>query len=111
MVYQSQSGPEPTRAEVDQLRGPVLLEFGAAWCGHCQALQPDLAEALAKLPQVRHIKVEDGKGKPLGRSFRVKLWPTLVVMRDGQVLAQVSRPSLRELAQALSPLSDGETPS
>lgn len=111
MVYKTQSEPEPSRDEIDRMRGPVLLEFGAAWCGHCQALQPELADALAKYSSVRHIKVEDGKGKPLGRSFRVKLWPTLVAMRDGQVLWQVSRPSSEELAQALALFDEGEASS
>lgn len=110
MVYQAHSEPEPRREEVDQMRGPVLLEFGAAWCGHCQALQPDLSDALAAHPDVRHIKVEDGKGKPLGRSFRVKLWPTLVCLRDGRLLKQVSRPSAEELAEALASFTAGETP-
>src|SRR5262245_65939205 len=83
---------EPTREEIDVLRGPVVLEFGASWCPHCQALRPVLAALLQQYPAVRHIKVEDGRGKPLGRSFRVKLWPTLVFLRDGQVIDQVSRP-------------------
>jgi thioredoxin 1 len=48
-----------------------------------------------------HIKVEDGRGKPLGRSFRVKLWPTLVFMRDGQVLMQMARPSDSEVRDGL----------
>jgi thioredoxin 1 len=39
-----------------------------------------LAALLQKYPELRHVKVEDGKGRPLGRSFRVKLWPTLVFM-------------------------------
>ncbi|MGH7139102.1 MAG: thioredoxin family protein, partial [Pirellulales bacterium] len=81
------------------------LEFGAAWCGHCQALQPDLQTALADRREVRHIKIEDGKGKPLGRSFRVKLWPTLVFLRDGQVLKQVSRPTSEELAEGMALLT------
>lgn len=101
MAYHPQSEPEPGREEVDQMSGAVLLEFGAAWCGHCQALQPALAAALNAKPVVRHIKIEDGKGKPLGRSFRVKLWPTLVFMRDGQVLKQVSRPSSEELEEGM----------
>ncbi|HET6881070.1 MAG TPA: thioredoxin family protein [Pirellulales bacterium] len=101
MTYQANSQPEPTREEVDQMEGAVLLEFGAAWCGHCQTLQPELAEALAKQPEVRHVKIEDGKGKPLGRSFRVKLWPTLVFMLNGQVLKQVSRPSFQELGEGM----------
>jgi thioredoxin 1 len=109
MPYSPTSEPEPAREEVDRITGPVLLEFGAGWCGHCQALQPELAAALAERPEVRHMKIEDGKGKPLGRSFRVKLWPTLVFMRNGQVLKQVSRPSSAELAEGMS-LLNGETP-
>src|SRR5580700_10108577 len=105
MAYSVHSEPEPTREEIDGLAGPVLLEFGAAWCGHCQALQGELAEALNARPGVRHIKIEDGKGQPLGRSFRVKLWPTLVFMRDGQVLKQVARPGSKELEEGMALLS------
>jgi thioredoxin 1 len=99
--FHSQAEPEPSRDEVDRLAGSVLLEFGADWCGHCQALQPLLQAALEQRPAIRHIKIADGKGKPLGRSFRVKLWPTLVLMRDGVVLEQITRPSASELENAL----------
>ena len=84
---------EPTRAEVDALDGPSVIEFGTRWCGYCRAAQPLLAAALANRPQVRHIKIEDGSGRRLGRSFRVKLWPTLVFMRAGQELARLVRPT------------------
>lgn len=83
---------EPTRAEIDDLPGQVVLEFGTSWCGHCQAAQPLIAQALAAYPEVRHIKVEDGSGRRLGRSFGVKLWPTLVVLRRGQEVGRVVRP-------------------
>lgn len=95
---------EPTRAEVDRLPGPVLLEFGASWCPHCQAIQPELARLLGQFPQIRHIKIEDGKGKPLGRSFRVKLWPNLVFLRDGQVLRQLARPASAAIREAFTAL-------
>ena len=91
---------QPTREEIDQLEGPVLLEFGAAWCGHCQALAPHVDKLLTSKPEVRHIKIEDGPGKRLGRSFRVKLWPTLVLMRDGQVVQQLVRPEAKALTKA-----------
>lgn len=84
---------EPARTEIDALREPVVVEFGAPWCGHCQAAQPLLAEAFSAYPQVQHLKVEDGPGRPLGRSFRVKLWPTLVFMRGGVEVARQVRPT------------------
>jgi thioredoxin 1 len=84
--------PEPSRADIDALDGASIIEFGTAWCGHCRAAQPLIAAALAEHPRVRHIKVEDGSGRPLGRSFGVKLWPTLVFLRDGKEISRLVRP-------------------
>jgi len=85
--------PSPTREEIDATTGIVLLNFGTDWCGHCQLAAPAIEEALREFSDVRHIKVEDGAGRPLGRSFRVKLWPTLVVLRDGEEQARTVRPT------------------
>lgn len=86
---------EPTRAEVDGWDGATLLEFGAAWCPICKGARPHIDGALEGV-DVRYVRVEDGRGKPLGRSFRVKLWPTLVLLRDGVEVGRVVRPSGRE---------------
>lgn len=83
---------EPTRSAIDALAEPVLLEFGAEWCGHCRAAQPLIAAALAGYPDLSHLRIEDGPGRPLGRSFRVKLWPTLILMDQGKELARLVRP-------------------
>ena len=94
--------PGPAREAVDALQGPVLVEFGTPWCGFCRAAQPRIAAALESHPGVRHVKVEDGPGRRLGRSFRVKLWPTLVLMKDGQVVETLVRPGgSSEIAAAL----------
>ncbi len=81
--------------------GSWLVEFGADWCGYCQALQPEVQRILADHPQVRHLKIADGKGKPLGRAFKVKLWPNFVFIKDGSVLWQLARPTAEELQARL----------
>jgi thioredoxin 1 len=102
--------PEPTREEIDRLPGPALVEFGTDWCPHCQAVQPYLRELLARYSQVRHVRVEDGKGRPLGRSFRVKLWPNLVFLCDGVVIRQLARPAPDEIRAAFETLVGGAQP-
>jgi thioredoxin 1 len=42
------------------------------------------------------MKVADGRGRPLGRSYRVKLWPTLIFLKDGQEITRVVRPETSE---------------
>jgi len=87
------SPEQPERSEVNALAGATVLDFGTNWCGYCRAAEPLVARALSDYPDVRHIRVEDGPGRPLGRSFRVKLWPTLVFLRDGVELARIVRPT------------------
>ena len=98
---------EPDRTDVDSFAGASMIEFGAPWCGHCIAAQPLLETVLSRHPDVRHLKIEDGRGRPLGRSFRIKLWPTLVLLRDGEELARVVRPMQTGEIQQLLARIDG----
>ena len=86
------SDTEPARAEVDKMEGATLLEFGSPWCGYCRAAQPLIAQAFVQHPDVRHIKVADASVKRLGRSFGVKLGPTLIFLSDGKERARLVRP-------------------
>lgn len=98
--YMPESTTEPEREAVDRMPGLVVLEFGASWCPHCQAAQPALRAELDRRPRVTHLKIEDGRGKVLGRTYGVKLWPNLVFLRDGRILTQLARPSDAELREA-----------
>ncbi|MCC8628824.1 thioredoxin family protein [Xanthomonas vesicatoria] len=91
----------PERSEIDAQAGLQLLEFGTDWCGHCIAAQPLLQKLLGGHDATTYRKFEDGKGRPLGRSFRVKLWPTVILLRDGQEVARAVRPQTRDDLQEL----------
>jgi thioredoxin 1 len=95
----------PSRTEVDALPGAVALQFGTNWCGFCTRAEPLISQALAGRPEVRRVLVEDGRGRPLGRSFGIKLWPTIVVLQDGVEVARVVRPrDAGEVEEAIAKL-------
>lgn len=93
------------RDEVDQSHGQLLLDFGTDWCGHCMAARAAVDAFVEAHPELAHVRIEDGRGRPLGRSFKVKLWPSLILLRDGVEIFRVVRPrsatDLAPLAEAL----------
>jgi thioredoxin 1 len=80
-----------SREAINALSGAALLELGTDWCGFCLARAPIVTKALAAHPAVLHLKVEDGPGRALGRSFQVKRWPTLIFQANGQEVARLVR--------------------
>lgn len=78
----------PEKEALDHLAGYVLVEFGAPWCVHCQAAVPVIECFMKAYPTMPHVKVFDGKGKRLGRQFGVKLWPSLILLKDGQEIGR-----------------------
>ena len=93
----------PDPASVEAMRGLVVLDFGTDWCGHCMAARTSVDAWIHGQDGIDHLRIEDGRGRPLGRVYRVKLWPTLVLLRDGQEIGRVVRP--RE-ARDLWPLDE-----
>ena len=99
----SYTSDAPSRGAIDALSGAALLEFGTDWCGYCLASVTVVTKALAAYPAVKHLKVEDGRGRALGRSFQVKQWPTLIFLADGKEVARLVRPTDgNAVAQALA---------
>jgi thioredoxin 1 len=52
-------------------------------------------------PAIRHVKIEDGPGRRLGRSFHVKLWPTLVLLKQGVETGRLVRPADEQQIRSL----------
>lgn len=101
-VYSEES---PAIDDISAMSGYAVLEFGAPWCGHCKAAIPAIQQVLAEL-SLPHVKVFDGKGKPLGRHFQVKLWPTLILLCSGREIARLVRP--QHVSQVKKLLADAE---
>lgn len=91
----------PTREAIDAESAPLLLEFGTGWCGHCRAARGAVDEALAAYPGVKHLAIEDGPGRRLGRTFGVKLWPTLIALQAGREIERVVRPREASVVRSL----------
>lgn len=98
--YQS---TQPDADAVAALPGLVLLDFGTDGCGHCLDARNAVDVWVREQPGMAHLRIEDGRGRAPGRAFRVKLWPTLVLLRGGREVARVVRP---RTAQDLQPLAD-----
>lgn len=109
MPYDSQYTPESmTPEDIAQGQGPLVIEFGTNWCGHCRAAQPHIKAAMERYSGVEHMKIEDGKGRRLGRTFGVKLWPTLIFLKDGQEITRLVRPDNPEdIDAALAQITGG----
>ncbi len=80
---------ENFQEEVIQSAKPVLLDFWAPWCGPCRMVAPLLDEIAGERSDIKVGKIDVDEQQELARQFGVISIPTLVVMKDGQVVNQV----------------------
>jgi thioredoxin 2 len=74
---------------VEQATVPVLVDVWAPWCGPCRMVSPALEQlAHERAGQLKLVKVNADDSPELSRRFEIQSIPTLMVVRDGQVLAR-----------------------
>jgi thioredoxin 2 len=92
-------------AVAEQAALPVVVDLWATWCGPCRMVTPALEQVARDLAgKVKLVKVDVDAAPALSRRFDVKAVPTLLIMRDGKVLARKSgaapAAALRQWAEA-----------
>ena len=74
--------------EVLNSEKPVLLDFFASWCGPCRMVGPILDEIAKEREDIKVCKVDIDEQPELASRYRIMSVPTLMVLKDGNIVEQ-----------------------
>ena len=78
------------QSEVMNSDKPVLLDFWAPWCAPCRMVAPIIEEIAGERPDIKVGKINVDEQPELASEFSIMSIPTLVVMKNGKIVQQVS---------------------
>lgn len=95
---------ESFEAEVINAEGPVLVDFGAVWCGPCKMLDPVVAELAEEWgDSVKVVKIDVDHSPSVAGKYQVMGVPTLMLFKDGEIKERMT--GFRPKPQILSKLA------
>ena len=81
-------GSDSFHQDVLNANVPVLVDFYADWCGPCRMLAPVLDQVARNTPNTKVVKVNIDKSPQLAQAYGVSSIPTVMVFKEGSVVAQ-----------------------
>ncbi|GAA0960491.1 thioredoxin [Virgisporangium aurantiacum] len=87
----AEAGDDSFAGAVEQATVPVLVDFWATWCAPCRMVSPALEQlARERAGELKLVKIDCDAAPKLVERFSVQAVPTLLVMRNGQILSRQS---------------------
>lgn len=77
-----------------------LVVFSAEWCGPCKRLKADIKKHLEDLPVGRVLIVDCDKEAQLAKANKIRLYPTVLIVRDSKIINRLEGPSIAKLISA-----------
>jgi len=65
---------------------PVLVDFHAEWCGPCKMMAPEIKKFADSHKEIRVLKVDIDKNRPVAGQFNIQGVPTLILFKKGKIL-------------------------
>jgi thioredoxin 1 len=79
------------------LKGAVVIDFFATWCGPCKRIAPTFEKLAEAFPKITFLKVDVDESPDLVNKYDVSAMPTFVFLKDGLVIKRVEGADMKEL--------------
>jgi len=93
---------DETKDKLTDIKGPMLIKFGAQWCSPCKSIQPTLDKIEQEFNNVSFVKVDIDNSPELAVEYSIRSIPALIFIRDGvEIKRQVGNATFNQLKEQM----------